>query len=198
MNLSTLGNPLKKLEEYIDFEMFRPLLEEALYKKDRKSNAGRKPLDPVFVCKALFLQRFYGLSDEQMEYQMTDRISIRHFLGIMNVDDVIDARTLWKYREELSEKGTFDQMFNQFHKLLEDKGLIFNEGKMIDASFVEAPLQHNSHEENKQIKEGKGGDLWKDKPHKKCHKDTDAHWTKNVKLHIMVINSMLRVMSKAS
>ena len=98
-NLSSLGNPLERLEQYIDFEMFRPMLEEALYKKDRKSNAGRKPMDPVFVCKALFLQRFYGLSDEQLEYQITDRMSFRRFLGIMNVDDVIDARTLWKYRD---------------------------------------------------------------------------------------------------
>ena len=177
-NLSSMGNPLEKLEKYIDFEMFRPMLEEALYKKDRKSNAGRKPMDPVFVCKALFLQRFYGLSDEQLEYQITDRMSFRRFLGIMNVDDVIDARTLWKYRDALSEKGTFDLMFNEFHEMLSQKGLIFNEGKMVDASFVEAPRQRNSREENKQIKEGKGGDLWKDKPHKKCHKDVDARWTK--------------------
>ena len=105
-NLSALGNTLERLEQYIDFEMFRPMLEEALYKKDRKSNAGRKPMDPVFVCKALFLQRFYGLSDEQLEYQITDRMSFRRFLGIMNVDDVIDARTLWKYRDMLSEKGS--------------------------------------------------------------------------------------------
>ena len=177
-NLSALGNPLERLEQYIDFEMFRPMLEEALYKKDRKSNAGRKPIDPVFVCKALFLQRFYGLSDEQLEYQITDRMSFRRFLGIMNVDDVIDARTLWKYRDMLSEKGTFDLMFDQFHELLERKGLIFNEGKMIDASFVEAPRQRNSREENKQIKSGKGKDLWNDKPHKKCHKDVEARWTK--------------------
>jgi len=177
-NLSSLGNPLEKLEEYIDFEMFRPLMEKALEKKDRKSNAGRKPTDPIYVCKALFLQRFYGLSDEQLEYQITDRMSFRHFLGIMSVDDVIDARTLWKYRDELKEKGTFDLLFNQFHEFLEDKGLIFNEGKIIDASFVEAPRQRNTHEENKQIKEGKGDELWNDKPHKKPHKDTDARWTK--------------------
>ena len=105
-------------------------------------------------------------------------MSFRRFLGIMNVDDVIDARTLWKYRDMLSEKGTFDLMFDQFHELLERKGLIFNEGKMIDASFVEAPRQRNSCEENKQIKSGKGKDLWNDKPHKKCHKDVEARWTK--------------------
>jgi len=41
-----------------------------------------------------------------------------------------------------------------------------------------APRQRNSREENKQIKAGKGDDLWNDKPNKKKHKDIDARWTK--------------------
>lgn len=31
---------------------------------------------------------------------------------------------------------------------------------MIDGSFVEAPRQHNTREENKIIKEDRGGELW--------------------------------------
>ena len=49
---------------------------------------------------------------------------------------------------------------------------------MIDASFTTAPRQRNTPDENTTIKEGKGEELWKDKPHKKCHKDVDARWTK--------------------
>lgn len=178
MSLSALGNPLEKLAEVVDFEMFRTTLEEALYSTKRKNNAGRKPLDPVLVCKVLFLQRFYGLRDDQMEYQITDRTSFRLFLGIRNVADVPDARTIWKYRDILSDKGVFDKLFDEFHDLLDSKGLIFNEGKIIDASFVVAPRQRNTKEENEQIKDGKGDELWNDKPHKKCHKDIDARWTK--------------------
>jgi hypothetical protein len=47
-----------------------------------------------------------------------------------------------------------------------------NEGKMVDASFTVAPRQRNTKEENKQIKEGKGDELWKDKPNKK---ETQRH-----------------------
>ena len=43
---------------------------------------------------------------------------------------------------------------------------------------MEAPRQRNTRDENKQIKEGKGEDLWKDNEHKKRHKDVDARWTK--------------------
>ena len=66
----------------------------------------------------------------------------------------------------------------KYQENLDSKGLSFNEGKIIDASFVEAPRQRNTREENERIKSGNGKDLWNDNPHKKCHKDTDARWTK--------------------
>jgi len=50
-----------------------------------------------------------------------------------------------------------------------------NEGKMIDASFTIAPRQRNSREENKTIKQGKGDELWNDKPHKKRHKGSSIN-----------------------
>jgi IS5 family transposase len=71
--LRRLGDPLMELSKHIDFEMFRPKLEEALRKEDRKSPAGRKPLDVIVMFKAIFLQRFYNISDEQLEFQITDR-----------------------------------------------------------------------------------------------------------------------------
>ena len=50
---------------------------------------------------------------------------------------------------------------------------------MVDASFVEAPRQRNSREENKQIKEtGTAPSAWDSKPNKKRQKDIDARWTK--------------------
>jgi transposase, IS5 family len=55
----------------------------------------------------------------------------------------------------------------------------FAEGlRMVDASFVTAPRQRNTREENSKIKEGDGKDLWNDNPNKKRHKDVDARWTK--------------------
>ena len=48
----------------------------------------------------------------------------------------------------LSKAGTFDALFDKFRSYLDGKGLSFNEGKIIDASFVEAPRQRNTREEN--------------------------------------------------
>jgi hypothetical protein len=38
--LSLIGNPLEKLSAVIDFEQFRPILEENLLNKETKNNAG--------------------------------------------------------------------------------------------------------------------------------------------------------------
>ena len=187
--LSAMGNPLEQLSSLIDFEMFRPALEEVLVKSDCKTAAGRPQIDVVLMFKVIFLQRYYGLGDHQIQYQIIDRTSFRQFLGIHTVDEVPDEKTVWKYREQLSKAGTFDKLFDQFRAVLDEKGLRFNEGKIIDATFVEAPKQRNTRDENKQIKEGNGDSLWnpeegddektiKHKLNKKKHKDLDASWTK--------------------
>ena len=61
--LSKQGNPLEFIYKMIDFKMFRPILESKLQTFERKSNAGRRPIDPVLMFKVMFVQRLYGLSD---------------------------------------------------------------------------------------------------------------------------------------
>ena len=176
--LVKMGNPMENITRIFDFETFRATLEGLLFTKERKSNAGRRPIDCVMMFKVLFLQRYYGLSDEQTEYQIVDRGSFRRFVGIENVDDVPDARTIWKYREEMTKANAYDKLFDEFTEMLRQKGYELNKGQMIDASFVVAPRQRNTREENQKIKEGNGDELWNDTPHKKSHKDIDARWTK--------------------
>ena len=126
----------------------------------------------------MILQRYYGLGDTQIEYQILDRLSFKKFLGMESGDKVPDEKTVWLFRENLTKSGLVKEIFEQFRQYLETEGLIMNEGKMIDASFTIAPRQRNTREENKMIKEGRGDELWNDKPNKKRHKDIDARWTK--------------------
>ena len=139
---------------------------------------GASPIDVVLMFKIIFLQRYYGLGDHQIEYQIIDRTSFRQFLGIHTVREVPDEKTVWACKNRLSSAGVFETLFDDFRKVLDAKGLSFNEGKIIDATFVEAPRQRNTRGENAIIKEGKGDTLWNDNPHKKSHKDIDARWTK--------------------
>ena len=58
--------------------------------------------------------------------------------------------------------------------------MIINKGKIVDASIIEALVQRNSKEENKELKEGNIPAAWQHNEHKLSHKDTDARWvTKN-------------------
>ena len=175
--LSKLGNPLEKLHKVIDFEMFRPELELAMLNHDKKSNAGAKPYDVVMMFKIILLKRFYNLSDEQAEYQINDRLSFKEFLGLSSGDRVPDARTIWLFQDELLNQNLEELLFAQFRNHLSQLGLLVNEGKIVDASFVEVPRQRNTKEENAQIKLGEGSDLWNEQPHKKRQKDIDARWT---------------------
>ena len=176
--LSSMGNPLEAISKVLDFEMFRPLLEAKLLNKDKKNNAGAKPFDVLLMFKILLLQRYYGLGDKQVEYQIIDRTSFKRFLGLETGDKVPDEKTVWAFREQLTKTGLVDELFGQFIGYLESNGLIFNEGQIIDASFTIAPRQRNTREENQQIKDGQGKDLWNENLHKKRHKDIDARWTK--------------------
>lgn len=176
--LSAIGNPLEMIDNTVDFEMFRSLLECKLLNTDKKNKAGAKRYDVVLMFKIIILQRYYGLGDKQAEYQILDRISFKKFLGLETGDRIPDEKTVWAFRENLTRTGLVEDLFGQFKDHLESKGLIFNQGQIIDASFTVTPRQRNTREENQKIKEGEGDQLWGDNPHKKSHKDIDARWTK--------------------
>lgn len=176
--LQALGDPLQKLAGIIDFEIFRPTLEEAFEIPARKSPAGRKRIDVVLMFKVLLLQRLYNLSDEQAEFPINDRASFGRLLGLHGADRIPDDSTIWRFRETLTEKGTIKSLVDLFNRQLEKQGLIGHEGIMVDASFVEVPRQRNSRKENELIKEGKVPEEWEQNQHKLAHKDIDARWTK--------------------
>ncbi|KAA6344882.1 hypothetical protein EZS27_007528 [termite gut metagenome] len=173
-----MGNPLEKILEVIDFEMFRSLLETQMPNHHKKNHAGAKAFDVVMMFKILILPRYYGLGDSQIEYQILDRISFKSFLGLSSGDKVPDEKAVWAFRESLTNKGVMEKLFAAFTDFLESNGFLMSEGKIIDAGFTVASLQRNIREENKQIRAGHGDELWKDKPSRKRRKDMDARWTK--------------------
>ena len=96
--LSAMDNPLEQVSALVDFEFFRPTLEKTLLTEDCKNSTGRRPMDVVLMFKVIFLQRYYGLGDHQIEYQIIDRTSFREFLNIHTVSD-------WKSHSTLTPLG---------------------------------------------------------------------------------------------
>ena len=175
--LDAMGDPLVMLKNSVPWEAFRPLCAK-VHEKERKSPAGRKPLDPVMMFKALVLQSLYNISDQQMEYQIKDRMSFMRFLGLNLQDNVPDATTLWAYRQVLTEQGLLEGLFERFNAYLSERGYQAKAGQIIDASIVPVPRQRNTREENAAIKGGELPEDWEDNPAMRRQKDTDARWTK--------------------
>lgn len=168
---------LVRLNEMIEWETFRPLLEQ-IHHKPRKSKAGRKPIDVIVMFKLLVLQQLYNISDAELEYQVSDRLSFMQFLGFGLADEVPDATTVWLFRKQLSEQGLIEPLFEQFDGYLIEQGYAAQGGQIVDATLIPVPKPHNSKDENECIKGGEVPAQWQDKPHKRAQKDTDARWTK--------------------
>ena len=173
-------DPLARLNARIDWEMFRPNLER-VFEKESKGPGGRPRHDVVMMFKILVIQRYYNLSDEQAEYQINDRLSFQKFLGITLSDAVPDEKTIWLFRETLSEAGRVKKLFRRFERHLRKAGLMGHEGKIIDASFVDVPRQRNSREENEEIKLGKVPEVFKENGNRLRQKDVEARWAKKGK-----------------
>jgi len=175
--LSSMGDPLEKVAGSVDFEIFRPLLNQ-VFPKEPVAPGGRPAWDYVLMFKVLLLQQWYSLSDDRTEYLINDRLSFQRFLGLSLGDKVPDAKTIWLFRENLTKSGRHKEAFGLFARKMEDHGVITRNGSIVDASFVEAPKQRNTRGENKRIKEGEGDDLWADDICKSRQKDKDARWAK--------------------
>lgn len=180
--LTRLGDPLVLINQHIDFELFRETILKFSGRKadETKPGKGRPGYDAVVMMKILFLQRLYNLSDEQLEYQVVDRLSFRRFLNISFSDAVPDCKTVWAFRELLNKDGEdrSKEIFELFLSKLNQDGLIAKEGKMIDATLVSVPVQRNSRTGNADIKEGKTPQTFIEHPDRLAQKDLDARWTK--------------------
>ena len=172
---------INKLNEVIDWEVFRKDLEALLgYHRRDSSKGGRPPFDPVLMLKVLVLQKYYGLSDDQTEFQIKDRFSFMQFLGLQAGDSVPDAKTIWDFKQLLEKdgRGGTRKLFASFTALVEEQGMIAREGSIVDASFVDAPRQRNSREQNAQIKSGECPDGFEKDTARGRQKDCDARWAK--------------------
>lgn len=173
--LSRLGDQLEKLNRVINWGIFEGLLRSA-FTKEAKGAGGRPPFNYVMMFKILILQRLYNISDDQAEFQINDRMSFMRFLGLGLGETVPDAKTVWHFRNELTNAGIIEELFALFTRELETQGIVTHKGTIVDATFVDAPKQRNTREENKRVKSGEVPEDWNE--NKRRQKDTDARWTK--------------------
>ena len=151
-NIDRLGDQWARLNELVDFEMFREPLEACWRKASKPAQGGRPPWDAVLMFKILLVGLKTGCSDEKLEFLLTDSLSLKRFLHLPMDAPAPDRTTIARYRSELDASGVRD-VFELFHDQLEAKGYEAKDGQMLDATFVLVPIQRNTREENQTIKE---------------------------------------------
>src|SRR3979411_3365555 len=156
------GDPLEAIDRLVPLESFRADIEAVVLTPDemRKSSAGRKPLDAIVMFRMLVLQALNNLSDEQVEYQVRDRLSFTRFLRLGIEDSIPDATTVWLFREKLAKAGLIEKLFDRFDQHLAAKGYMARGGQMVDATIVPVPKKRNSGDENKEEKAGRIPATW--------------------------------------
>ncbi len=174
--LDKLGDPLTEIESCIDFAALAAEIDR-IAPRPTSPQGGRPPFPTETMVRILVLKRLYNLSDEQMEYQLLDRMSYKRFCGLSQATNIPDRTTVWVFENRIGEAGAqaiFDGVTTQLLK----KGFIARGGQIIDATLVPAPKQHFTKGDKETLKEDAMPADWS--PAKRRQKDLDATWTKKL------------------
>ena len=163
-----LGDRLELMKGQIDWSPFVPLVKKVFF--DNKVEGGRPHTDELIVVRSMLLQSWYGLSDEELEFQCHDRLSFRNFLGFP--ENIPDFTTIWKIRDRLKTEKVDEEIWTELQRQLNKKGYTIQKGVIQDATFIEADLGRKRYYKEKQAK--KHGKKIKYTEKQKQHIDKDG------------------------
>ncbi len=127
---------LDDVNDVIDWQPIDRFLKKKI---KRKANAIGSPAYPApLMFKVLLLQKWYNLSDEEVEYAICDRLSFVRFLDMSIEDEVPDSTTICRFRNGLIVLEIYDSLLDLLNKQLEDKGILVRSGTIVDASVVDS------------------------------------------------------------
>jgi len=173
--LDKLGDILQSIGNMVDFAALSAQVDAAAPRPSRELG-GRPPFPTELMVRVLVLQQLQGLSDEQVEYQLLDRMSFQRFVGLRDSSQIPDRTTVWEFRERLVEAGAETALFDAVDRELNRHGYLARSGQMVDASLVPAPRQHFDKDEKAIVEQDAMPVEWT--PSKRRQKDLDATWTK--------------------
>lgn len=109
---------LEKLDAVVTWEGFREVLESIWPCTVDTGGPGRTSWDTVLMWKVFVFGKLYGnLSDAQLEEYCKVNLQLKRFLQL-GLERYPDAKTIHKYRSELSKSGRWEELFAQFHDQL--------------------------------------------------------------------------------
>jgi len=119
----------------INWRRVEKLLERGLG-RNKEVTAGAKSYPAIQMFKILLLQQWYGLSDQETEYAMLDRISFIRFVGLSLEETVPDHTTICRFRNALVEKELLQKLLDEVNGQMEQQGKLVKKGVAVDASII--------------------------------------------------------------
>ena len=97
---------------------------------------------PEQMCKLLFLQHLYNLSDERVIEEAELNIAYLYFLALNPEDTLPDKSLLSKFRTHRLEETTLDDIITEIVRQCVKQGIIESTSLSIDATHIEANTIH--------------------------------------------------------
>jgi hypothetical protein len=138
--IDTLGDPLAETEAAIDFATLAAEVDR-IAPRPTSPRGGRPPFPAETMVRILVLKRLYNLSDEQMDYQLLDRMRDKRFCRLSNAMNIPDRTTVWVFENRMGEAGA-KALFDGVRTQLLKKGVIAQGGQIIDATRVRARVEY--------------------------------------------------------
>ncbi len=142
--VADLGGPrtkefLDKCSRLIDWDKMAASIAGIFADSDpSKGGAPHWPLATMLKCT--MLQKWFGLSDPQLEEMLLDRLSFRRFVGLSLADKTPDETTFVVFRGRLRKSGLIAELFDTVTNCLRAKGVIVEKGTLVDATLIETSL----------------------------------------------------------
>ena len=124
-----------QINQLIDWSPIENLIDNCYQKGS--SSVGRPSYPGLLLFKITLLQTWYGLSDCEVEYQIRDRISFSHFVGISLDDNIPDHSVISRFRTSLTKAKAYDELLKEINCQLQSNHILVNTGVIVDASITD-------------------------------------------------------------
>ena len=172
--LDKLGDPLALLDKHIDFAALAAQVDRVA-PRPTSTQGGRPPYPTETMVRLLVVKRLHNLSDEQLEFQLLDRMSFQRFCGLSQSASIPDRTTVWTFENRIGAEAA-QAIFEGVQQQLDAHGYLARCGQIVDATIVPAPRQHFTREEKALVEQNAMPADWT--PAQRRQKDLDASWTK--------------------
>ena len=125
---------LLKIDKIVDWSRINRILSSLDFRNI--SHYGRDCYSPETMYRMFLIQKYYSLSDRELEFHVSTNILFSYFCKISFGNPVPDHTTIKRWRDRFIKHNVYQQLLSDFNSQLEAKGYAIRSGSIIDATFV--------------------------------------------------------------